>query len=190
MTFADVFDDLDATLSGHEPDWESDPVAATDTTDAIAKLRLLARIEREIAVVDETYQAEAVKLTDWANARMDTLEARKAHVEASLAQFHDAVLRDDPKAKTIDLPTGTLKVRAQPAVWEFGPEFVAWAMSAAPDLVRFPEPVPAPDKVAAKKALTITGESGEGVPVVDAQGELVPGVSVTFPPVKHKVELS
>ena len=188
MTLAAELADLDAFLG--EPDFESDPVAAVDTTDAIVKLRILARIRREIDEHETILEAEQQRLRDWHEQRMEMLTHQEAWATASLAQFHAAMLRDNPKATTLDLPGGKLVARKQQPAWEFGPEFVAWAMAAAPDLVRIPEPVPAPDKAAAKKALTITGESGEGVPVVDAQGELVPGVAVTFRPVKHSVELS
>jgi hypothetical protein len=154
------------------------------------KLRILARIRREIDEHNIIYAAELERLLDWHERRIQTLTRQEAWATSSLAQFHAAMLRDNPKATTLDLPGGKLVARKQQPAWEFGPEFVTWAMSSAPDLVRIPEPVPAADKAAAKKALTITGESGEGVPVVDAQGELVPGVAVTFRPVKHTVELS
>jgi len=188
MTLSTELADLDAFLGG--PDFDSDPVAAVDTTDAIVKLRILARIRREIDEHNIIYAAELERLLDWHERRIQTLTRQEAWATSSLAQFHAAMLRDNPKATTLDLPGGKLVARKQQPAWEFGPEFVTWAMSSAPDLVRIPEPVPAADKAAAKKALTITGESGEGVPVVDAQGELVPGVAVTFRGVKHTVELS
>ena len=107
--------------------------------------------------------------------------------------WHRAVLADDPSRKSISLPCGTLKSVKQQPQWVFDDEvFIAWAREHAPSLVRVPEPKPAVDRNAAKKAL-LTVEVGRALTDPHRGGRGRAGVTVTgrppsFPVVTEEVD--
>lgn len=90
-----------------------------------------------------------------------------------LRQYHDRILRSDPKAKTLSFPAGKLKARKAPDAWEINEEaFVPWARLHT--LTEFYEVKTHINRTALKKAF----EAGPGGQAVTAEGELVPGVTV------------
>lgn len=174
--------DLTEYLAGPDPDYDTDPEPPQDADEANKRLRRLARIRAEIEAVEDQARTQIEQINAWAERRYEVLHNRARWEREGLEMWHRAVLADDPSRKTISLPCGTLKARAQQPVWEFDePTFLAWAVEHAPDLVRIPVPKPAIEKVAVKKALVAVDPLGEGcgVHVVTAAGEVVPGVTVT-----------
>ena len=176
--------DLAGFLAGDDPDFTAEPEAPQDADVANRRLRQLAKVRSEIMQVQQEAAAEMARIEGWLHARLDVLEGRQQWLAEGLEMWHRAVLSGDPSRKTISLPCGTLKARAQQPVWEFDePTFLAWAVEHAPDLVRVPEPKPQVEKAAAKKALIVTTiEPGATVPALTAEGEVVPGVTVTARP--------
>lgn len=150
-------------------DLEDIPVADLDRANYV-----LGQIRRARAIRDEE-----VSLLRRERDRLDILEhsanQRCETVEAwygpQLESFHAAILRDDPKRKTLDLPNGTMRARQGQPSWSFSDEFVDWAQNAGrSDLLRYKVDV---DRTAAKKALVV--DDGK---VLLPDGELVPGVEV------------
>lgn len=179
--------DLTEYLAGPDPDYDTDPEAPLDADEANTRLRRLARIRAEIEAVEDQARTQIEQINAWAEHRYEVLHNRARWEREGLEMWHRAVLADDPSRKTISLPCGTLKARAQQPVWEFDDEaFIAWAAEHAPELVRVPEPKPAVDKTAAKKAL-IPDATGLGL-VVTAEGEVVPGVTVTPRPPSFTID--
>lgn len=177
--------DLTEYLAGPDPDYDTEPEAPQDADEANTRLRRLARIQAQIQWVEDQAATQIAQINAWAERRYEVLHNRARWEREGLEMWHRAVLADDPARKTISLPCGTLKARAQQPVWEFDDEvFLAWAQEHAPDLVRVPEPKPQVEKAAAKKALVAVDPLGEGcgVHVVTAAGEVVPGVTVTVRP--------
>lgn len=179
--------DLDEYLAGPDPDYTADVEPPQDADQANTRLRRLARIRADIAQVEETAARQIDQINAWAERRYEVLHNRARWEQEGLEMWHRAVLAEDPSRKTISLPCGTLKSRVQQPVWEFDDEaFIAWALdqNRHPELVRIPEPKPAVDKAAAKKALHLppltAGESC--VPIDEDTGEMVPGVTVTVRP--------
>ena len=171
--------DLDEFLMGDEPDWDSPPEAPRDADRADEQLRRLVKVRAEMAQIGHHAQAQIERIREWHARRVEVLANRERWLAEGLEMWHRAVLAEDPTRKTISLPCGTLKSRAQQPEWVFDDEaFIAWASEHAPSLVRVPEPKPAVDKAAAKKAL-LTVEVGEGVhSILTEEGEVVPGVMV------------
>ena len=171
--------DLDEFLMGDEPDWDSPPEAPQDADRADEQLRRLVKVRAEMAQIGHHAQAQIERIREWHARRVEVLANRERWLAEGLEMWHRAVLAEDPTRKTISLPCGTLKSRAQQPEWVFDDEaFIAWASEHAPSLVRVPEPKPAVDKAAAKKAL-LTVEVGEGVhSILTEEGEVVPGVMV------------
>lgn len=176
--------DLTEYLAGPDPDYDTEPEAPQDADEANTRLRRLARIQAQIQWVEDQAATQIAQINAWAERRYEVLHNRARWEREGLEMWHRAVLADDPARKTISLPCGTLKARAQQPVWEFDDEvFLAWAQEHAPDLVRVPEPKPQVEKAAAKKALIVTTiEPGATVPALTAEGEVVPGVTVTARP--------
>lgn len=185
--------DLDEYLAGPDPDYDTDPEPPQDADEANRRLRRLARIRADIAQVEETAARQIEQVNAWAERRYEVLHNRARWEQDGLEMWHRAVLADDPSRKTISLPCGTLKSRVQQPVWDFDDEtFIAWALEQdyATPLVRVPEPKPAVDKAAAKKALITQIEGaapGEPRPAVTPEGEVVPGVTVTVRPPSFSV---
>lgn len=173
--------DLDPEFMGDEPNLAAVPEPPRDAEDANRKLRRIAALHARIAEHDAFHQAETRRLDEWLDRVETPLRRQIRWLAEGLEMWHRAVLADDPSRKTISLPCGTLKARAQQPVWEFDDEvFIPWAEVHAPSLVRVPEPKPTVDKAAAKKEL-IADATGLDL-VVTSDGEMVPGVTVTVRP--------
>lgn len=172
--------DLADWLVGPDPDFDAEVAPPADADEADRRLRLLAKVRREIAEVERHAADEIDRVNAWAESRYSVLHGRAQWLTDGLEMWHRAVLSEDPSRKSISLPCGTLKSRAQQPEWAFDDEvFLPWAEVHAPSLVRVPEPKPAVDRNAAKKAL-LTVEVGEGVhSILTEEGEVVPGVTVT-----------
>lgn len=179
--------DLDEYLAGPDPDYDTDPEPPQDADQADKRLRRLAKIRAAIARDEQHAASQIEQIGAWLDARLSVHRKAERWEQEGLEMWHRAVLAEDPSRKTISLPCGTLKSRVQQPVWEFDDEaFIAWALdqNRHPELVRIPEPKPAVDKAAAKKALHLppltAGESC--VPIDEDTGEMVPGVTVTVRP--------
>lgn len=172
--------DLTEYLAGPDPDYDTEPEAPQDADEANTRLRRLARIQAQIQWVEDQAATQIAQINAWAERRYEVLHNRARWEREGLEMWHRAVLADDPGRKTISLPCGTLKARVQPPVWEFDDEaFLAWATVHAPGLVRVPEPKPAVNKAEAKKALIVEEQAEFDPAVFTAEGEIVPGVTVT-----------
>jgi len=173
---------------GDEPDYTLDPIPPRAADQADWFLRRLRNTQRRCTELHAIADAEHDTIDTWLGGQLEPLGRQIMWLTDSLAQFHRAVLDRDSAAKTIDLPHGVLKARVQAPEWTFDAEpFLAWAQANAPELVRTPDPVPAVDKTAAKKALVLA-TNDDGATVLSADGEVVPGVTVTLRDVKYTSE--
>lgn len=187
MAITDLHHDLDEHLAGPDPDWldtDEPVIPAADKTQADRWLRKLAHLQADADEIDALYRAQLDQLNAWRDERLRVIGNAQARLEQSLAMFHAAALDLDPKAKTLSLPAGTLKARAQQPEWRYVNEaaFLEWAAANRPELVRRPEPVtppPAVDRTAVKKVLRPAVDGPGGSPAIDPEsGEVVPGVEV------------
>lgn len=166
---------LDDAMSGPDPDWDDEPTAAVDAEQADRWMTRLAVLARRDAQTRILAQLRRETVDRWETEQLERTARQREWLVVSLRGYHAALLAEDPRAKTVHLPSGTLTARAQQPVWEFGPEFTAWATVAAPELLRVPPPPePQPDKAAVKRALTVVDGRA-----VTADGEFAPGVTVT-----------
>lgn len=179
-------------LEGDDPDWDTDPAAhaPTDTDQADKWGRKLARLKADADADLELYNTEVARLQLWLSVRQARRDTQTAWLEGSLAEFHRRLIARDPTASTVELPSVTLTARRQQPEWIYTDEteFVAWATTHRPELVRRPDPPPpAPDKNAVKKALAFdaTATPGADTPAFDpTSGEIAPGVTVRRRPKK------
>lgn len=176
----DAWQDLDDHLIGDE----ADLAEFTDDTpwdlDRVERLlRTRARRVRRQQQAQMLYDAEKERLDDWLGREKERHSTD--WIDQQLEAFHRARLADDPRAKTINLPSGQLVARQGQPVWDINPDmFLPWASSHAPDLVRTKVEV---DRPAVKKALVV-----EGPNAISPDGEVVPGIVVEPAEVRFSVK--
>ncbi|HEY1119713.1 MAG TPA: host-nuclease inhibitor Gam family protein [Acidimicrobiales bacterium] len=175
-SYPDVWDDLDQHLIGQIPD------RIEDHQGAERMVRSIARRRRQLARMEEVYKAEREHLDAWLARQRELLAT--TYFEECLAGYHQRLLEQDPKAKTIHLPSGDLTARAGQPTWEIDDEvFITWAQSCgANSLLRM---TVSPDRAAIKTALQVNLEHGV---TVDQAGEIVPGIRVTPGETSFKVK--
>lgn len=150
---------------------------------AARRIRRIRKIETERALLEQAYTNEINLLERRRDEQLAKLDARIEWVAAPLRQFHAAVLRMDPDRKTIVVPGGSLRSRTpkKPKVFITNEgEFVEWAQTNAPDLVKTVYKADRP-KIAVDRFAHPALEPGVEVPVVAETGEQVPGVKMVLP---------
>jgi phage host-nuclease inhibitor protein Gam len=168
----DAWDDLDDFMSGVEglvvePD-------AMDQTLAERMVRRVLRLRRQFDADAEVARAQHEQVDAWLARQQAKLDQSTEYLLRCLQQYHEARLAEDPKAKTIHLPSGSLVARKAPDRWEFDTDqFVTWAQERGlDDLLRVKVE---PDKPVVKQKL-VTAADGR---VIDMDtGEFVPGVEI------------
>lgn len=188
--------DLDDFLCGDEPDWDDPPPVTGDLDQVNQWLRRLARLDDRENDLVEQVNNEIARIQLWLSTQLIPIEREREWLTGAVGQYHRARLDRDRRAKTIALPAGTLRARAQQPVWNFvdEDEFLDWASVNAPALIRRPEPVtpPAvPDKTAAKKVLQIPGDPrpGDIVHPVDADGTVITSIEITVREPRFVIDL-
>lgn len=193
-------------------DVDEEPPVLDGIEQAVRMMARRHRVMRDAADLDAAraarqalIDADQADLDAWTADRMAGISRALDWHDRALISWHRAILADDPRAKTIDLAgLGKLQARKQTPEWDIDdPTFLAWATVHRPDLVRIPEPKPAVDRAAVKKAFAVAdGAEGEQVPALQviadvdhdtgeivehAIDEPVPGVHVTRRGVRHQV---
>lgn len=171
-------------------DLDEAPPAPENLEEADWQMRRLARLRRRMAENEAIAAAEIALIRKWLADENDKVERTAAFFETSLAAFHEHLLAEDPKRKTISLPAGTLKARKHPdRVDVIVPDlFVKWAQAEKPELVRTKVE---PDKTAIKRLLSAGPSAGDyGLALVDpATGEAAPGVVLVEGEVSFTVDV-
>lgn len=184
----DLEDDLDAYLAGEREN--SDGLLATVVNDdpdhlmmAERMVRAVARRRRRLATVEALAAARIAEVTAWLDAERHRLSTD--WLEEQLAAYHEARLLDDPRAKTISLPSGSLKARKTPDQWnvENVETVLSWAHDVRPELIRTKVEL---DRAEMKRHLKV---AADGVVVDPATSEIAPGVTVTPGEVRFSVEV-
>ena len=152
----------------------------TFTVDSIEKagwcMRKLARLASEDAEDAAVAQREIDRINTWLEARTSPRARSREFFEGLLMDYHNRLLRDDPKAKTVKLPHGVLKSRTVSETFEYDAEsLIAWAKSSGrTEFIRTNEEV-VKDEV--KRA-------------IKSDGEKIPGVTILGASTKFYVEVS
>lgn len=174
-------DDLDVAIE--------DPPSSIDENLAV---RLLARRRHRLAeqaAFDEAWNTMLEPLLLHREQVTERNRREVERIETLLGQMLEARRADDPKLTKLDLPGGTLKSRAQQPEWSYDAEaFIEWAQAQddGADLLRTKVE---PDKNAVKGACSLPdGRPGDTVQAVTKDGEIIPGVTVTYRPRKLVIE--
>lgn len=163
-------------LEPAEPEWQID---GERTAEWCAR--------RLIALEDERARAkaEADRLRAVADAYLERVlrrtEGHVAFFEGRLRQWHNRVLAENPKAKTIDLPSGKLEQRVGSVSVDVtdATALVEWLEEHAEDLVRYADPTPDKAAIKARYGAKVDPTQPGAFPAVDeATGEVLPGVAI------------
>lgn len=154
----------------------------TDQGGAIWALRKIKSINTRLADVKETALAEISRIQDWAQEEEEKAAKERAFFEHLLQDYAERLRTEDPKFKSLKLPHGKIAFRKQsPEFIRDNDKLLAWVKSNRPEFVRIKEE---PDWASLKKEVVVAGEQA-----VDANGEIIEGVTVVTRPDKFIVEV-
>ena len=156
----------------------------TTKDQAIWAMRKIAAVERARDEARRAGDAEIYRIQAWLQDEELRANQARGYLDYLLEQYHRSQLAENPKAKTIKLPHGTLKIRAQqPQLNRDDDAIRTWALDNMPEVLIDQEPKL--NWTELKKALAIQ----DGVVIVADTGEVVPGVEVEVRPDKFTVEV-
>lgn len=150
-------------------------------------VKLISKLENEIATINEVCDAEIAKTTNRVNHfRESQIVSLSNQIEyfKKMLQNYAAHELENSKKKSIKLPYGTIGYKKQPTKWEYNDdELLEWAKKYAPDLVKtdIKESVVKNDL---KKAVDRDGE------LVKYNNTTVPGITLTDLPDKFNVKVT
>jgi hypothetical protein len=128
-------------------------------------LRKMSRIKAEQDENTQAAQAEIDRIAVWRNEENEKLQRSISFFESLLHEYFMQLREDDPKLKTMKLPHGTLKMRAQQPQYEYDESLMLpWAKKNLPEAVVVKESVA---KTPVKKHIKDTGEMVPGVEIVE-----------------------
>lgn len=135
-------------------------------------LRQISRLMHEKGEVESLAQAEIEKITDWQNQQVESIQKSISFFEGLLIDFHQQVLQNDPKAKTVKLPSGRLEARkAQPEFQRDVETMLPWVEQNRPEYIVVKKDI---NWSGLKKILKYRNGTG----IDPDTGEVVPGLTV------------
>lgn len=178
---ADVTEWLDTPGTPDAPEAEPPPWEIDGERTATWVLRKLRALEAERAAADALIAEQERVLAGYRARVYGRTERHLAYFTGRLRHYHDRVLAENPKAKTLDLPGAQLKRRAGGVTTDVtDPDALrAWLEDHdAEDLLEYPDPRVRKADVKARYGGKVADEPG-AYPAVDAlTGEVLPGVQL------------
>lgn len=152
---------------------------------AIWALRKIAAIERARKEAQEAAQAEICRMQDWLAGEEKRADQAREYLDQLLEEYHRKQLEENPKAKTIKLPHGELRFRAQqPEFYRDENTIKAWAKENRPDVL-IPQD-PKLDWTGLKKVIRIV----DGKALDPNTGEIIPGITIVERQPKFQIKLT
>jgi phage host-nuclease inhibitor protein Gam len=147
----------------------TDPFTVDSLDRAEWAMRKVRQKRRAAAEVSAAASAERARIDAWERAEIERLTADESFFLSHLERFHRDRLEEDPKAKTIKLPSGELKLRAASDRVEVT-DYATFILSQPLDspLLRVKTE---PDKAAIKAHIKKSGEVPEGVVFIPGKAE-------------------
>jgi len=157
------------------------PVEPLDHDQANRLLFSLRQTEAEADQFRDVAEKMIADIRAEADRHIETLLDKADWCRGSLELFHRKELAQNPKAKTIQLPCGTLVSSAQQPEWDIDDDtYMKWALERNPetDTVKFPPP-PDPKVMRTEVKKEFKDAAVSDGKVVLPDGEVVPGITVT-----------
>lgn len=148
---------------------------AIDTKDqAIWAMKKIAQAKASQSENMEAAQAEIDRVKDWLKKENESIDSTIFFFEGLLREYFFKIKEADPKLKTIKLPHGQLKLRAQQPEYSYDEDkLIPWAKDNLPDAVQIKEQLlKGPIKTYVKET-----------------GEVLPGLTIEPRPDKFSVEV-
>ena len=147
-------------------------------------LRKIAAARAAIRERETLASAETERIRTWLEDETESLQQTIRFFESLLYEYHTGQIEADPKCKTIKLPHGILKMRAQQPQYHRDPDVIReWAEANKPDVL-IPQ-LPKLDWARLKKTVKPVG----GKAIDAGTGEVIPGITVIDRPPKFSVEV-
>ncbi|HHW30010.1 MAG TPA: hypothetical protein GXX21_10740 [Syntrophomonadaceae bacterium] len=135
-------------------------------------LRQISRLLSKREEVKSLAQAEIEKITAWKNDQTESIQKSISFFEYLLIEYHQQIFKENPKAKTIKLPSGKLEARkAQPEYQRDKETMLPWVEQNRPEYIVVKKDI---DWSGLKKVLKF--QNGTGID--PDTGEVVPGLTV------------
>jgi phage host-nuclease inhibitor protein Gam len=145
-------------------------------------LRQISRLLSKREEVKSLAQAEIEKITAWKNDQTESIQKSISFFEFLLIEYHQQIFKENPKAKTIKLPSGRLEARkAQPEYLRDKETMLPWVEQNRPEFVITKKEL---DWAGLKKVLKY--ENGMGID--PDTGEAVPGLNVVDRGINFRVK--
>lgn len=145
-------------------------------------LRQISRLMREQDEIESTAQAEIEKITAWKNDQTESIQKSISFFEFLLIEYHQQIFKENPKAKTIKLPSGRLEARkAQPEYLRDKETMLSWVEQNRPEYIVVKKDI---DWSGLKKVLKF--QNGTGID--PDTGEVVPGLNVVDRGINFRVK--
>lgn len=178
---ADLFDEMELDIDYNEPA-QMPPGEVEALERASWHMGMAERYQRDLDQIDALYKAEMERLQIRREHRKQILQAQIDWHLQPVESLHRALLADDDRRKTIELPHGTSKmtVRKQPKVFiEDKAALLAWAEQNHDELLSHDINVTAIRTIAKPDRDLEPGQ--QGLAVDEATGEIIPGVRSELP---------
>lgn len=135
-------------------------------------LRKLAQIRRRMAENERLAEMEKLRIDAWLRGEKEKLGRDEAFFLGLLREYHQNILTEDPRRKTIKLPAGQMQMRAQAPEFKRDDEkLLGWLK--ASNLTEFIKVVESPNWGELKKRVVV---ADDGTVVDSITGEVVQGV--------------
>lgn len=182
LDFANPFPDLSEITPEHPGEPDRFTVQSKDQAEWC--LRQISRLKAQQSETEQLAQAEIEKINAWKEKETAKITSSIAFFEGLLKDFHRRILKEDPKAKTIKLPSGSLEARkVPPEIKRDKNILLPWVEKNRPDFVVVEKNV---DWAGLKKEL----QFDNGVAFDPLTGEIVPGVEVVDRGTEFRVRVS
>ncbi len=163
--------------------------SVTDKASADWCLRKIAAYRSEMAENEKLVQTEIERLQQWLKAENEKAEQSIGYFSGLLEAWLRSEYERDERKRSISLPHGRIRLRKQQSEYTYrDEELLPFLKTTAPELVRT-QVIEKYDKTELKTFIkTNCHVTEEGVPVLAATGEVLPGVQITDRPPKFEVE--
>ncbi len=160
----------------------------TDDGQAAWAMRKLLSLKNKMRENEEIAQAEQDRINSWLIRVNGRFDADVSYFEAILTQYARSQRQNEGR-KTIDTPYGVVKSRATQSKFkvENVDEFLQWASINAPQLVNIKA---SPNLTALKDYASAEETHTLGSVAMNADGEIIPGVTVDPANINFTVEVA
>lgn len=137
-------------------------------------LRKIKEMQKEIDEAEEFVQEETRRNNEWLKSIKSNKQADIDHFTNLLMGYAVTLSKDDPKFKSLNLPSGRFGFRKQQPKWEYDNEKAVESLKRAglSDFIRVKEE---PNKADIKRGFHVTN----GQAVNPDTGEIIEGITVT-----------